>query len=78
MSLYYFFLALITKNGSKVATRKDKNNNDWEIKGVINSLGIKIPISKLFEKSGEGKNKIPLMHALLSAITKNKKLKVNY
>ena len=68
MSLYYIFLALITRNGSKVATRKDKNNNDWEIKGVINSLGIKIPISKLFEKSGEGKNKIPLINPIIIEI----------
>ena len=68
MSLYYIFLALITRNGSKVATRKDKNNNDWEIKGVINSLGIKIPISKLFEKSGEGNNKIPLINPIIIAI----------
>ena len=36
-----------------------------EIKGVINSLGIKIPISKLFEKSGEGKNKIPLINPII-------------
>ena len=47
------------KNGKKVATTKDKNNNDWEIKGPNNSLGIKTPTNKLFEKSGEGKNKKP-------------------
>ena len=64
MSLYYIFLALITRNGSKVATRKDKNNNDWEIKGAINSLGIKIPTNKLFEKSGEGNNKIPTINPI--------------
>ena len=52
-------MALITKNGKKVAITNDKNNNDWEIKGVNNSFGIKTPTNKLFEKSGEGKNKKP-------------------
>ena len=47
------------KNGRKVATTKDKNNNDWETKGANNSFGIKIPISKLLEKSGAGNIKKP-------------------
>ena len=45
--------------GKKVATTKDKNNNDCATKGPNSSLGIKIPISKLFEKSGEGNIKKP-------------------
>ena len=47
------------KNGRKVATKNDKNNKDWEMKGVKDSLEIKIPNNKLFEKSGDGKIKIP-------------------
>ena len=47
------------KNGKKVATVNDKNNNDWETKGENISFGIMIPINKLFEKSGDGKIKIP-------------------
>ena len=47
------------KNGRKVATTNDKNNNDWEIKGAKDSLEIKIPNNKLLEKSGDGKIKIP-------------------
>ena len=46
-------------NGKNVAITKDKNSNDWEKKGAINSLGTIMPINKLFEKSGEGKIKIP-------------------
>ena len=46
-------------NGKNVAITKDKKSNDWEKKGVIYSLGTKTPINKLFEKSGEGKIKIP-------------------
>ena len=41
-------------NGRKVATTKDKNNNDSETKGEKNSFGIKIPTNRLFEKSGTG------------------------
>ena len=46
-------------NGKKVAITKDKNNNDCTIKGAICSFCIKIPINKLFEKSGVGNNKKP-------------------
>ena len=53
------------KKGRKVATTKDKNNNDWEIIVGNNSLGIKIPISKLFEKSGNGNNKIPQIKPII-------------
>ena len=45
--------------GKKVATTKDKNNNDCAINGANISFGTKIPISKLFEKSGNGNIKIP-------------------
>ena len=38
---------------------KDKNNNDWDINGLNISFDNKIPTNKLFEKSGEGKNKNP-------------------
>ena len=47
------------KNGRKVATTKDKNNNDWETNGAKNSFGIIIPTNKLFEKSGVGNIKKP-------------------
>ena len=47
----------MTRNGKKVATTKDKNNNDCDMNGDKDSTGIIIPKSKLFEKSGEGKNK---------------------
>ena len=45
--------------GTKVAIKKDKNNNDWDIKDGKKSIGIIIPTSKDFEKSGVGKNNIP-------------------
>ena len=50
------------KNGRKVATIKDKNNNDWVTKGPKNSFGIKIPTNRLFEKSGVGNIKNPLIN----------------
>ena len=37
----------------------DKNNNDWDISGLNISFDNNIPTNKLFEKSGEGKNKNP-------------------
>ena len=37
----------------------DKNNNDWDINGLNISVDSNIPTNKLFEKSGEGKNKNP-------------------
>ena len=51
-------------NGTNVATIKDKNNKDWLINGAKNSCGIKIPTNKLFEKSGEGKIKKPLVNPI--------------
>ena len=45
--------------GTKVATKRDKNNNDWDIKDGKKSIGIIIPTSKDFEKSGVGNNNIP-------------------
>ena len=45
--------------GKNVAIIKDKNNSDCEIKGTNNSFGIRIPTSKLFEKSGVGNIKKP-------------------
>ena len=48
------------QNGKKVATVNDKNNKDWETRGENISFGNKIPINKLFEKSGVGNNKKPL------------------
>ena len=56
------------KNGKKVATTKDRNNNDWEINGLNNSFGIKIPTNKLFEKSGEGNNKNPPISPIIIEI----------
>ena len=47
------------KNGKKVATTKDKNNNDWETNGENISWGNEIPTNKLFEKSGVGNIKKP-------------------
>ena len=45
--------------GRKVATIKDKNNNDCKINGENNSLDINTPTSKLLEKSGAGNSKKP-------------------
>ena len=56
------------KNGRKVATAKDKNNNDWETKGANNSFGSNIPTSKLFEKSGEGNIKKPPINPIIIEI----------
>ena len=54
-------MALKTTNGKKVATIKDKNNNDCATNGPNSSFGIKTPTSKLFEKSGDGNiNKPPI------------------
>ena len=47
------------KNGRKVATTKDKNNNDWETNSGNNSFGTKIPTNRLLEKSGLGNTKKP-------------------
>ena len=53
------------RNGKKVATTKDKNNSDWEINGDNESMGIIMPKSKLFEKSGTGKIKKPLTKPII-------------
>ena len=59
------FLALIKKKGKKVATTKDKNNNDCDMNGDKDSTGIIIPKSKLFEKSGVGNNKKPPIRPMI-------------
>ena len=61
-------MALKTTNGKKVATIKDKNNNDCATKGPNSSLGNKIPTSKLFEKSGEGNIKKPPTNPIIIEI----------
>ena len=61
-SKIYNFLIFKIIAGRKVATTKDKNNNDCEINGANVSFGIKIPTNKLFEKSGNGNNKKPLIN----------------
>ena len=53
------------RNGKKVATTKDKNNNDWDTKHVNISWGNIIPTSKLFEKSGVGNNKKPPIRPMI-------------
>ena len=53
------------RNGRKVATTKDKNNKDWEIKDVNVSWGNKIPTNKLFEKSGVGNIKKPPIRPMI-------------
>ena len=41
--------------------KNDKNNNDWLINGVNISPGKSNPTNKLFEKSGKGNIKKPLI-----------------
>ena len=43
----------------------DKNNNDWVINGLNISFDNNIPTNKLFEKSGEGKNKNPNINPIM-------------
>ena len=54
--------------GKKVATIKDKNNNDCKMNGENNSLDTNTPTSKLFEKSGKGNNKNPKIKPIIIAI----------
>tara|TARA_A100001015_G_C14493346_1_gene520132 strand:+ start:358 stop:573 length:216 start_codon:yes stop_codon:yes gene_type:complete len=58
-------LALKTINGKKVATTKDKNNNDCATKGPNSSFGIMTPTNKLFEKSGAGNIKKPPINPII-------------
>ena len=44
---------------------KDKNNNDWDIKGLNISFDNKTPTNKLLEKSGEGNNKKPAISPIM-------------
>ena len=46
----------------------DKNNNDWDINGLNISFDNNIPTNKLFEKSGEGKNKNPNISPIMIEI----------
>ena len=62
---YLNFFTFKTINGKKVATRKDKNNNDWLMKVGNNSFDKKIPTNKLLEKSGVGNNKKPLISPMI-------------
>tara|TARA_B100001758_G_C17948163_1_gene371890 strand:+ start:226 stop:429 length:204 start_codon:yes stop_codon:yes gene_type:complete len=48
--------------GTKVDSKKDKNNNDCAINGGKNSKGNKIPTKMDFEKSGLGKNNKPIIN----------------
>ena len=50
---------IITIAGVRVATKKDKNNNDCETNVGNNSTGSMIPTNKLFEKSGTGNSSNP-------------------
>ena len=54
--------------GKKVATRNDKNSNDWDIKTEKNSLGKSKPTNKLFEKSGAGKRRNPPIRPIMIEI----------
>ena len=45
--------------GINVATIKDRNNSDWDIKEGKTSTGKIIPTNKLFEKSGIGNKRKP-------------------
>ena len=56
------------KKGRKVATTKDKNNNDCETKGANNSFGTKMPTNKLFEKSGAGNIRNPPIKPIIIEI----------
>ena len=67
--------------GKKVATRNDKNSNDWVMNSEKSSLGKSKPTNKLFEKSGVGNRKNPPIspkiieiYAVLSSIFLSKKL----
>ena len=51
---------IITIAGPTVATKKERNNNDWETKAGNMLVGNIIPTSKLCEKSGVGNNRNPL------------------
>ena len=42
-----------------MATKKDKNNIDWDINDGKTSIGKIIPTNKLFEKSGAGNKRNP-------------------
>ena len=54
-----------TNSGKKVATTKDKNNNDCATNGPKSSLGISIPTNKLLEKSGDGNIKKPPINPII-------------
>ena len=49
----------------KVAARKDINNNDCETKTGNKSTGKIIPTSKLYEKSGVGNKRNPIIKPII-------------
>ena len=50
---------IIAIAGPTVAIKNDRNNSDFEINIGNKSTGIKIPTSKLCEKSGVGNRRNP-------------------
>ena len=65
--MYYFIIFLNYRNfqntaGTNVAIKNDKNNNDCETNTGNISVGRIIPTNRLFEKSGTGNNKNPLIN----------------
>ena len=54
--------------GKKVAIKKDKNNKDWTIKALNNSVGTNTPTNKLLEKSGKGNIKNPAINPTIMEI----------
>ena len=53
------------KIGKKVATIKELNNKDWDIKAGTKSNGKIIPTNSDFEKSGLGNNKSPPINPII-------------
>ena len=66
-SNHYLFIFKITA-GKKVAIKKDKNNKDWETKGLNASVGTSTPTNKLLEKSGKGNIKNPAINPAIMEI----------
>ena len=58
----YLYFSLQINIGINVAVKKDINSKDWDIIVGNNSIGTIIPTNKLFEKSGTGNKKNPIIN----------------
>ena len=64
--IYYSnYLNFQIATGANVAVKKDRNSNDCNMNVGKKSAGKIIPINRLFEKSGDGNKRKPIINPII-------------